>query len=119
VQALIAGSQEYFQTRGGWQNATFLQAVYADGLNRGTDPTGQAAFGEALGSGISRQVVADAIFGSHEHQQDLVQSDYQTYLGRSADGAGLAAFMGGLQQGLSDQAVIAIMVGSPEYYDKL
>jgi hypothetical protein len=119
AQALIAGSQEYFQVRGGGQASTYLQALYADALNRGIDATGQAVFSQALAQGTSRQAVAAAIFGSGEYRQNLVQNDYQTYLGRAADSGGLTTFMSGLQQGMSDQAMVAAMVGSQEYFDKM
>src|SRR5262249_22322526 len=42
VQAAIAGSAEYFQTRAGGQTSGFFAALYADALNRAVDPQGQA-----------------------------------------------------------------------------
>jgi hypothetical protein len=119
VQELIAGSAEYFQTRGGGQMNGFLQALYTDGLNRGVDATGQAVFGQALAQGVSRVAVAAALFGSDEYRQDLLQGYYQSYLQRQADSGGLAGFMAALGQGVNDQGVIAAIVGSGEYFQRV
>jgi hypothetical protein len=119
AQAIIAGSNEYFQTRGGGQASTFLQALYADGLNRSVDPAGLAIFGPLLAGGASRQAVAAAVFGSTEHLQDLVQNYYQTYLGRLADSTSLADFVTAMQQGMTDEAVVATILGSPEYAKRI
>jgi hypothetical protein len=45
VRSLIAGSAEYFQSRGGGTNDGFLVALYQDGLNRTLDATGRSGFG--------------------------------------------------------------------------
>jgi hypothetical protein len=119
VKEIIAGSAEYFQTRAGGQISAFLDALYADGLNRAVDAAAQAAFSQALAQGMSRQQVATVIFSSKEYQQDLIQSYYETYLRRAADSTGLADFVGALEQGVSDQQVIAALVGSEEYYLRL
>jgi len=116
VESIIAGSQEYFQTRGGSQISGFLSALYSDALNRAVDPTGEAAFTQALAAGESRQAVATAIFGSAEYRQDLVESYYETYLGRQADSGGLTTFTTMLAQGGSNQAVVAAILGSQEYF---
>jgi hypothetical protein len=115
VATLLASSPEYFQARAGGQNSGFLTALFADALNRGVDPTGQAAFGTALALGATPAAIAAAVFGSTEYQRDLVTSYYQTYLGRAPDSAGLADFATALQQGTRDEGVIAAIVGSPEY----
>ena len=116
VQAIIAGSDEYFLTRAGGQLDGFLTALYADALNRAVDPAGQAADEQALAQGMSRQDIGGVVFGSQEYQQDLVESYYQTYLGRQADSAGLAAFVTAMQQGTTDQQIIADILGSAEYF---
>jgi len=116
VESIIAGSQEYYQTRGGSQIGGFLSALYSDALNRAVDPTGEAAFTQALAAGVSRQAVATAIFGSAEYRQDLVESYYETYLGRQADNGGLTTFTTMLAQGGSNQAVVAAILGSQEYF---
>jgi hypothetical protein len=115
VQAIIAGSDEYFQLRAGGQIDPFLSALYADALNRALDPAGQAADEQALAQGMSREQVAAAVFGSQEYLQDLVGSFYQSYLNRQPDRGGLQAFVAAMQQGLTDQQVIAEILGSPEF----
>jgi len=116
VQAIIAGSDEYFVTRGGGQVDGFLTALYADALNRALDPTGQAADEQALAQGMSRQAIAGVVFGSQEYQQDLVESYYQTYLARQPDSAGLAAFVTAMQHCTTHQQIIADILGSAEYF---
>src|SRR5581483_10072797 len=119
VQAMIAGSAEYFQSRAGGQTDAFLTALYADALNRAVDPLGQSVFGQELSQGTSRAAVAAAIFSSTEYRQDLVEGYYQTYLGRPADSGGLAYFVNALAQGATDQDVIAAILGSQEFIQKL
>lgn len=114
--AFIAGSPEYFQTRGGGSANGFLNALYQDALNRAIDPSGQAAYSQALANNVSRTQVAAAIVTSAEHCRDLVQSFYQSFLGRAADSGGLNVFAGFLLQGARDEDVIAYIVGSPEYF---
>jgi uncharacterized delta-60 repeat protein len=119
VASALAGSPEYFKNQGGGTNDGFLAALYRDALNRPIDPTGQAAFSQALNAGISRGDVAAAIFGSTEYQQDLVQGWYQRFLRRAADPTGLSFFTNALHQGTRDEEVIAAIVGSPEYFSRL
>src|SRR5207245_1722122 len=92
VQAMIAGSGEYFANRGGGTNGGFVDALYRDALNRAADAGGRAAFLAALANGMSRQAVADAIFHSDEYRQDLIQSYYQRFLHRPADSGGLSGW---------------------------
>src|SRR5438552_1142861 len=51
VAAILAGSDEYFQTRGGGTNNGFLSALYQDAVQRAIDPTGQAGFTQLLNAG--------------------------------------------------------------------
>src|SRR5262249_3300256 len=105
--------------RSGSTNDGFLDALYQDALNRPPDPFGRAAFNQALAAGASRTAVVQAIFGSLEYIQDLVQGFYLQFLGRSADPFGLDAFTNQLQHGVRDEDVIAQILGSSEYFDKL
>jgi hypothetical protein len=116
VAVLLAASGEYFTNRGGGTNDGFLTALYQDALNRAVDPTGLAAWEQALANGTTRQQVATAIFGSGEYDTDLVQNYYQTYLGRSADSAGLNGFVTALQNGARNESVILDIMTSQEYY---
>jgi hypothetical protein len=119
VEADIAGSPEYFATRGGGTNTGFLNAIYQDALGRMPDPTGLSGWQQALANGMSRTQVAAAVFGSPEYQQDLVLSFYEQFLGRAADPSGLQGWLAALQHGMTDQQIIAAFVGSPEYLSRL
>jgi uncharacterized delta-60 repeat protein len=119
VESDLAGSPEYFQNQGSGTNNGFLAALYQDALNRPIDPTGQAAFSQALTAGASRGDVAAAIFSSPEYRQDLVQGYYQRFLRRPADPTGLGLFTDALRLGVRDEEVIAAIVGSPEYFSRL
>jgi hypothetical protein len=113
--ALLAGSAEYYQVRGGGSDAGFLAALYQDGLGRPADAPGQAAFQAALAGGWTRGQVAATLLASTEYRQQLVQADYQRYLLRPADNAGLEAFVAALQGGARDEDVLAALAGSAEY----
>jgi hypothetical protein len=118
VEEAIAGSQEYFQNRGHGLVSGFIQALFADGLNRSVDPSGTAALSQVLSSTGSRAAAAAVVFGSSEHAQNLVEEYFQTYLGRQADTGGLTSCTDTLTSGGSDQAVVSTILGSQEYYQK-
>ncbi len=118
VEESIAGSQEYFQNRGHGQVSGFIQALFADGLNRSVDPSGTAALNQVLSSTGSRSAAAAVVFGSAEHDQDLVEQYFQTYLGRQADTGGLTSCTDTLEGGGTDQAVVSTILGSQEYFQK-
>jgi hypothetical protein len=115
VEALILGSQEFFNDAGG-TNSGFLTALYEDLLNRPPDTFGMSAFLGALNAGASRQAVAAAILSSDEYHQDLIKSIYHQYLRRNADSFGLNAFTQAMHNGLTEEAVIALILGSQEYF---
>jgi Domain of unknown function (DUF4214) len=119
VEAIMVGSPEYFQHRGGGTNDGFLNALYQDALNRAVDPTGRAAFDMALAQGTTTGMVAADVFGGREFQQDLVRGFYQSLLNRAADTAGLNSFVNALQHGETDQQVIAAIAGSDEFFAKV
>jgi hypothetical protein len=119
LEADVVGSAEYFQSRGGGTNDGFLRALYQDALGRSVDPTGQAAWGQALASDVSPVQVAAAVLASPEFLQDLLQGLYQEFLHRSADATGLSSFLAALQQQTPEDQVIAAFIGSQEYFDRL
>jgi hypothetical protein len=119
VESSLAGSPEYFATRGGGTNGGFVDALYLDALGRPADAGGLASFLSALGHGMTRQSVADAIFHSDECRQDLVQTFYQRFLHRPADSAGLSAWTAALRNGMRDEDAIAQFVGSGEYLSQV
>jgi autotransporter-associated beta strand protein len=111
VRAAILGSSEYLQERGGGNNDGFLDAVYHDVLNRPVDPTGRAAWEQALGDGVSRGQVAAAILESPEYLQERVQSLSQQVQGQPADPAALLAWVSELAGGVPEQRVLAEIAG--------
>jgi Domain of unknown function (DUF4214) len=119
LTAFLAGSAEYFQTRGGGSNDGFLNAFYQDALGRQPDSGGRAFFDQQLANGVSRAQVAAAILQSDEYRQDLVRSAYQRFLRRDADPGGLQAFVNYLAEGGRAEVVIAALVASEEYFARL
>ncbi len=116
MDAIIAGSEEYYQGHGGGTNDGFLAALYQDFLHRAIDPTALQAGEQALdGGGQSLSQVAQAVLGSTEYLTNVVQNAYQTYLHRAADTGSLTAFVSYLAAGGSDDVVVAFLIGSPEY----
>jgi hypothetical protein len=115
VAAALAGSQEYFQNRGGGTNTGFLDALYEDALHRAIDPSGQATYTQALANGATRTQVATAIYSSTEYYQVLVGGFYKQFLLRPADSSGLNGYVMVLQNGARDEQVIASLLGSAEY----
>jgi hypothetical protein len=116
LQAIIAGSAEFFQDAGG-TNDSFVQLLYRDALGRPADATGRSLADAALAAGFRPAQVAEAIFSSQEYLTDLLQSYYQQFLRRPADPSGINIFVSALQSGTTNQDVIAIILGSPEYFN--
>jgi hypothetical protein len=99
----------------GGTDVGFLSALYEHQLSRLTVPMGQAAFTQALTSGVARDQVPMAVMTSAESQGNLVRDSYQTFSNRNADDAGMSAFLAGLKGGLDDERMIAMFIGSGEY----
>src|SRR5207302_1312669 len=64
LAAILAGSPEYFQTRGGNTNDGFLDALFLDALNRTVDPGARTFYDQQLSSGTSREQVALEVFNT-------------------------------------------------------
>ncbi|HEV3443631.1 MAG TPA: DUF4214 domain-containing protein [Gemmataceae bacterium] len=118
VIGFVAGSLEYYQQRAGGTNDGFLQAIYADVLNRAPDANGKMAFANAMAAGMSPMAVVSILVTSQEYQRDLVATYYGQFLDRTADSSGLNAFANQLQHGVFDEDVIAEIVGALEYFNK-
>jgi uncharacterized protein GlcG (DUF336 family) len=116
AEVVLAASPEYFQSRAGGSNDGFLTALYQDVLHRAVDPSGQAAFSQALNQGVGRDQVASVLLSSPEYHQLIVESFYQQFLHRAADPPGLSVFAGSLDAGGRDEWVVVAIVGSNEYY---
>jgi hypothetical protein len=111
VAAGVAGSDEYFQARGGSTDAGFLSALYRDGLGRPLDAAGQAYWAQTM-AGLSRAQLAAAVFASPEFLQDLVVDCYMRILHRTADTTGLNFWLAAAQDGMTEEQLIANCVGS-------
>jgi len=116
--ALIAGSPEYRQNRGGGTINGWLNAVYQDALHRAVEPAAQSAFSQELSSGAkSFQQVADIIFTSPEYYQDLVASYYTFSYTAYAREPDQAFWVSQLQSGQSPQQIVAGIFGVPVIYN--
>jgi hypothetical protein len=112
VEAVIAGSNAYYQASGGTSEG-FLNGVYQYFLNRPLDATGQAQWGALLAAGYSPTQVVLGILNTPEYLTDLVKADYQAYLGRAADTTSLNAYVSALEGGTMNNAtVIASLLAS-------
>jgi hypothetical protein len=113
--ALLLGSGEYFQKRGGGTVTGFLTALYRDVFGRLIDPASQAFFSNELAHGTARTAVAYQVLTSVQAEQTLVQSLYRKYLGKSGDAASVSTFVQRLQQGGRDEEIIANLLGTTTY----
>ncbi|HVX13764.1 MAG TPA: TIGR03118 family protein [Pirellulales bacterium] len=118
LAALVIGSSEYFQSRGGGTNDGFLDALFSDLLHRSIDAGAKSYFDGLLNSGTTTGQLASLVFASGEYLDDLVQSFYLDLLDRPADPGGQAFFAGQLQQGATDGQIIALLAASDEYFAK-
>jgi hypothetical protein len=116
MDALIAGSPEYYLRRGGGTNEGFLNALYLDALDRPVELGGLTGWNQALADGFSRTQVAEGIFSSPEYEHDLVNNYYLRFLRRPAEPAGLNGWVSELQAGVRDEQVIAGILASDEYF---
>jgi hypothetical protein len=115
VEAELFGSAEYFNTRGGSQTSSFLDAAYHDILNRGVDPAGVQAWGQRLSEGATLGQVAFGILRSPEGATAQLNTLDQEFLGRPAGPADISSFVPGLTDGLTLEEVIVAIIGSQEY----
>ncbi len=119
LAAIIAGSPEYYQTKGGGTNNGFLSALYQDLLGRPIDPVGEALCTQALAAGYSRQQIADALCFSPEYDHQLVNQLFQQFLHHPAAPLGQDLFTNLMGQGTTYEQVIITILASPEYFSQL
>jgi hypothetical protein len=115
AQALMLGSNEYFQSRAGSDDDHFLAVLYEDTLGRPIDPAGHATATQALARGATRAQVAGTVLRSEEYVKNLIGNFYLSFLHKSADATGMSAFLTAVGHGAADEDVIAQVLGSPEY----
>ncbi len=118
VERALAGSDEYFQKRGGGTNNGFLDALYQDLFNRTSDADGRNYWGGLLQASIlNRAQVASMIVSSSEAFKFRVSATYEKYLSRPADSDGRDFWAGLVQQGiLRDAQLVAILCATDEYF---
>jgi parallel beta-helix repeat protein len=114
--AAIVTSPEYRQAQGSGSTSGWLEALYADVLNRVPDADGLAAWQNALAQGMSMAQAAQAFFLSHEYERDLFGGYYEHYLNRGSDQAGMNVFSMAMSRGVRDEDVVAALVASDEYF---
>jgi hypothetical protein len=112
IQAIIMGSQEYFQKHGS-DNMLWLDGVYEDLLTR---PDWEGAHLAAV-TATNRATVALNVTKSAEFAGATVDAYYREFLGRPGFGdPGKDGYAQQLFGGtMSDEAIIAELVGSSEY----
>ncbi len=118
VKAGVLGSAEYYSLVGG-TNFSFLNAVYAQALNRPLDEAGRVFWGTALAQGVSREQVAFQLLVSAEAQQVKVASTYLTILGRPLDPVGSTFWVNALVNGARNEDLFGGVVGSDEFFVQL
>jgi hypothetical protein len=117
--AVLAGSPEYFNQRGGGTNAGFLAAFYDDALGRSIDPGAQTFWlSELQSNAVTRSQVAATVLSGDEYHQDVLQQDYALLLDRSVESAGMLFWTDALQSQVNDTQLIADIAGTSEYYAK-
>ena len=116
AKAVLLGSIEYFNTRGGGSNSGFLNALYQDTLGRPIDSGAAAFFAQQLQHGASRTLVAYSVVTSAEADGVVIDAYYQNFLHRASDAGGRGAFVNLLQHSVRDEFVLALFVASDEYF---
>jgi len=97
LTALMLGSPDYFENRGGGSNSGFLDALYEDLLNRPIDPATMALDLQALSEGVMTEQLANTVLYSREYDTDVVDVLYVKFLHRTADPTGRSYFVSLLQ----------------------
>jgi hypothetical protein len=115
LQAILLGSDEYFQLHGG-TNAKVVTALYQDILGRPPDDQGGQAWINALNNGLSRTAAAEGIRDTPEGAHEEVLGLYLELLHRVPDQAGLAGFSNALLNGASREQLAAVIAASDEYF---
>jgi V8-like Glu-specific endopeptidase len=116
VRIEIAASPEYFQTQGGSTLKGYVDALYADLLDRSSDSAGESYWLSMLSDTANRTAVAQGIAGSSEALAIRTTSLYQQILRRAPDLDGLK-FNESLMAQSGQAAVVANLASSDEYFE--
>src|SRR5262249_20265540 len=119
LEALLLGSEEYFQKRGGGTVNGFLTAVYQDLFQQPPDDAGGRYWQQRLAGGEWGSAVALALASSPAARQQEVDRFYRGLVRRPAEPAGASYWMNVLLQGAPDAALVTALVISQEYSARL
>ncbi|MDY3557171.1 DUF4214 domain-containing protein [Gemmata sp. JC717] len=117
IRAAIAGSDEFFQLKGGGTNAGYLSALYKVALGRDIGSGELATRMAQFQSGVSREQVAREVYASPERATRVVNELYVDLLGRKGESAGVSNWVGQLQSGVRVEVIASRFVASAEYFD--
>ncbi|MDY3561942.1 DUF4214 domain-containing protein [Gemmata sp. JC673] len=117
IRAAIAGSDEFFQLKGGGTNAGYLSALYKVALGRDIGSGELATRMAQFQSGVSREQVAREVYASPERATRVVNELYVDLLGRTGESAGVNNWVGQLQSGVRVEVIASRFVASAEYFD--
>jgi hypothetical protein len=121
LAAFLAGSDEYFRSRGASSNQSWEDALAQDSLRRPIDSTLRATMESAFAQGMSRSEITAIILNSDEYRRDLVEIFYMRFLDRDVDSLGLNNALEALNIGWTDERVMAGIMGEPvanEFFNK-
>jgi hypothetical protein len=118
IENTILASPEYFQNRGGGDNAGFATALYQDVLGRGIDSGALQNAKSFLAGGGSRLALTQLVQFSPEEDAHLVGALFQQLLRRDADPAALAAFTPARHGGATDEQIAEAIASSDEYFQR-
>jgi len=96
-------------------NASFLNALYQDLLNRAADAPGFASWSARLQSGVTRSVVISSFLASEEYRLDVIDAYYEQLLHRAADTGGAQHWLGVYDSGTTQDAIAVDLLTSPEF----
>jgi hypothetical protein len=129
VNAFLSGASEVDVIRGFLTSAeyqathvtdiSFVNGLYAQILGRTSDPAGQAAWLEALQSGLSRQALAQDFLTSAEADRRVVDEYYMLFLNRPADATGEQLWTKLLRNGgATFESLGETFLASDEYFSR-
>ncbi len=118
IEDIILSSTEYFQTRGGNNNAGFATALYQDVLGRNIDSGALQNAKNFLAGGGSRLTLTQLVQFSPEQDAHLVREQFQQMLRRDADQGAIDAFAAARHGGSTDEQIAQAIAGSDEYFQR-
>jgi trimeric autotransporter adhesin len=115
VNAVVLGSQEFFDNEGGGTNSGYLTALSQAVTGADLSATEQATLSGQLDNGVSRVTVAQEVLQSQAGKTAQVQALYQQVLGRDPDSAELARAVSLLNRGITIRQEMVALLSSAEF----